>query len=61
MPLIAKAVKRGPIVKENITPQFVKNTSNVVLNEYDNHVTYHLFIVDTESIRCIIMKGFLCF
>ena len=52
VPLIAAVIKRVTIVKENITPQFVKKRSNILLTTNDNHVTYPLFIIDIEGIKC---------
>ena len=52
VPLTAAVIKYVPIKKENITPQFVKKTSNVLLATNYDHVTYPLVIIDIESIKC---------
>ena len=53
MLLIASVIKRVPIVKENISPKFVKKTSKFLLTTNDNHVTYTLVIIDIEDIKCL--------
>ena len=43
VPLIAAVRKCVLVVKENVTPLLTTN---------DNHVKYHLVIIDIEAIKC---------
>ena len=51
MPLTTAVIKRVPVVKENITPQFVEKR-HVLLTTNDNHITCPLGIIDIEGIKC---------
>ena len=54
VPLIAAVIKHVTVVKENITPQFVKKKqTNIFLTTNDDHVTYPLFIIDIGRIKCL--------
>ena len=53
VPLTAAVIKHVTVVKENITPQFVKKKTNIFLTTNDNHVTYPLSIIDIGRIKCL--------